>query len=227
MVAIAVAGGDSDDDGGVPDNHERSFSDDWLPSWKLLKSSLLDEWNMRSTQGTTNKDKGRGVLPVAFGGVKGFTCYGCGKEGHKKGDPTCKAGKYDAHGNAPQDYKDRMAKKRKAEGGRGAVQPGKKDDGGGKKYCHAFNFGKGTCRYGAKCKFLHEKEGAGGGQEKMKGFTPQQNKLVTTLLSSAMKRTAAAIAKKHKQKLKKAKLNEKKEDDDDDEDYSSMLASYL
>jgi hypothetical protein len=43
MVAKAVAGGSSDDDGGVPDNHEWSFSDDWLPSWRLLKSNLLDE----------------------------------------------------------------------------------------------------------------------------------------------------------------------------------------
>jgi hypothetical protein len=54
-------------------------------------------------------------LPVAMGGVKEISCYGCGKAGHKKGDPTCKAGKNDAHPSAPQDYKDRMAKKRKAE----------------------------------------------------------------------------------------------------------------
>ncbi len=28
---------------GIPDNHERSFSDDWLPTWPLLKAGLLDE----------------------------------------------------------------------------------------------------------------------------------------------------------------------------------------
>ncbi len=69
--------------------------------------------NNRSMMGTNNKDKAKGVLPVAFGGVKGLTCYGCGKEGHKKGDPTCKAGKNDAHASAQQDYKDRMAARKK------------------------------------------------------------------------------------------------------------------
>ena len=28
----------------VPDMHERSFSDDWLPSWILLSSSLIVEY---------------------------------------------------------------------------------------------------------------------------------------------------------------------------------------
>ncbi len=46
MVMSAV-NGEGVDNEGIPDNHERSFSNDWLPSWKLLKSSLLDEWNMR------------------------------------------------------------------------------------------------------------------------------------------------------------------------------------
>ena len=49
MVAKAVSGESSDDESGVPDNHERSFSDDWLPSWKLLKAALLEEWNTKST----------------------------------------------------------------------------------------------------------------------------------------------------------------------------------
>ncbi len=49
-----------------------------------------------------------------MGGVKLVTCYGCGLEGHKKGYPACRAGKFDAHVSAPQDYKDRMAKKKKA-----------------------------------------------------------------------------------------------------------------
>ncbi len=31
--------GDVDDDD-IPDNRDRSFSDDWLPSWKLLKAAL-------------------------------------------------------------------------------------------------------------------------------------------------------------------------------------------
>jgi hypothetical protein len=222
----------------ISTNHDRSFSDDWLPSWKMLKASLLDEWNQRNLDKTStipNQGKGKHVLPVAMGGVKLMSCYGCGLEGHKKGDPGCKAGKLDAHVNAPQDYKDRMAKKKKTNGG--AANPGIKSPGkpggmkgkeGEKKHCHAFNFGKGNCRYGAKCKFLHEKEGASGGKEKAQAFTPQQKKLVTTLLSSAMKRTAVAIAKKSKQNKKKLKGEKKKAKEDsesDNEEYSSMLAS--
>ena len=84
-----------------------------------------------------------------MGGMSQVSCYGCGLEGHKKGDPSCKAGKFDAHVNAPQDYKDRMAKKKKAnEGGgsnekKGPGKPGgKKGKEGEKKHCNAFKFGK-------------------------------------------------------------------------------------
>jgi hypothetical protein len=133
------------------------------------------------------------------------SCYGCGTPGHKKGDPACKAGKFDVHPSAPQDYKERMAKGKKREGDKKkpAMTPGKpgaKEGSKDKKHCHAFAFGKGTCRFGAKCRYLHEK---GGGGDKAEPFSPEQKKLVTTLLSSAMKRTAAAIAKKNKQKEKK------------------------
>jgi hypothetical protein len=113
-------------------------------------------------------------------------CYGCGKDGHKKEDQSCKAGKFDVHGSAPPDYKERMTKaKKKAEEKKStAKEPGSSDGKAGgkdKKHSHAFNFGKGTCRYGAKCRFLHEK-GNKGGKEKLPGFTPEQEKLVSMLL---------------------------------------------
>ena len=50
--------GDVDDDD-IPDNHDRSFSDDWLPSWKLLKSALLDEWSSRKLEKGSNYDGGK------------------------------------------------------------------------------------------------------------------------------------------------------------------------
>ncbi len=122
------------------------------------------------------------MLPVAMGGVAG----------HKKGNPGCKAGKFDAHVNASQNYQDRMAKKKKATGGpgntakKGPGKPGgKKGKVGEKKHCHAFNFGKGNCafnfgkgncRYGAKCRFSHDKDGER--NDKLQAFTPQQKKLV-------------------------------------------------
>ena len=213
----------------IPDNHARSFSDDWLPSWVVLKASLLAEWSERVNAGNKTKEN-KGVLPVAMGGVKAVTCYGCGLEGHKKGDPSCKAGKFDVHVSAPKDYRERMEKgrKREAEKKQNPKSPGannRKGEDKGKKHCHAFNFGKGNCRYGAKCRYLHEK-GEGGG--KMKGFTPEQQKLVSTLLSSAMKRTASAIAKKNKKAKKKLKATKDKDGSESEgEDFSAMLASCL
>jgi hypothetical protein len=160
-------------------------------------------------------------------GVKAVSCYGCGAPGHKKGDPNCKAGKFDVHPSASQDYKERMAKGKKREGDKkkppkSPGKPGAKEQSKDKKHCHAFDFGKDTCRFGAKCRHLHEK---GNGDARAEAFSPEQKKLVTTLLSSAMKRTAAAIAKKYNQKEKKTKVKEKNGDSDDDKDFSSMLAS--
>ncbi len=99
----------------IPDIHARSFSDDWLLSWVVLKANLLAEWSDRNNGSAKTKETSKGVLPVAMGGVKTVTCYGCGLEGHKKGDASCKAGKYDVHVSAPKDYKERMAKGRKCE----------------------------------------------------------------------------------------------------------------
>ncbi len=201
-----------------------------------MKASLLDEWNQKSLDkavASTSHGKGKHVLPVAMGGVKEVSCYGCGKEGHKKGDPSCKAGKFDAHPSAPQDYKDRMAKKRKSVSSAGQLERkspgkpgGKKGKEGAKRHCNAFNFGKGNCRYGAKCHFSHDKEGEK--DSKIQAFSPQQSKLVSTLLSAAMKRTASAIAKKNKQnrkKVKVAKVKDKEDSDDEESDYSALLTS--
>jgi hypothetical protein len=109
-----VVNGEDMDDVGVPDNHERSFSDDWLPSWAMFKASLLEEWTMRCNDTGKQKEKEKGALPVAMGGVKGVSCYGCGIAGHKKGDPGCKAGKFDAHPSAPKDYRKEWQRKERS-----------------------------------------------------------------------------------------------------------------
>ena len=159
MVMSAVNGEGLDNEG-IPDNHERSFSDDWLPTWKHLKASLLDEYNMRVIGSEKPREKAKGVLPVALGGVKVITCYGCGIAGHKKGDIGCKAGKFDAHVSAPKDYKERMEKKRKfndgggtKKGGNQPGKPGKKgDDKGEKKPRHAFNIQLWQRKLSLRCK---------------------------------------------------------------------------
>ena len=193
----------------------------------------MDEWSNKKLEKSSNDGgKSKNVLPVAMGGIKEVSCYGCGIAGHKKGDPSCKAGKFDAHASAPKDYKERMAKKRKfnseivgKQGGKQPGKPGKKGEAKGeKKPCRAFNFGKGTCRYGAKCHFLHDK---GQGEGKVPGFSPQQEKMVNAMVASAIKKTAKHIAKKAK--TRKAKVTKSKEDEasGDDEDYASMLAACM
>ena len=237
MVTNAISGLNNDDEGGIPDNHGRSFSDDWLPSWKLLKASLLDEWNSRIVEGSNGKDKAKNVIPVAMTGSTGMTCWGCGGP-HKKGDPGCPAGKFDVHHTAPPIYKARMEKKRKAEkdkggggygkgGGGGNQGPKKKakQNGAEKKHCKAFNFGKGNCRYGDKCKFLHEKKKGGPND---KDFTPKQEKMVKALLASAVKKTAVLISKRNKKDNKKNNKKvtvEEHESDNESVDYSALLAS--
>jgi hypothetical protein len=214
--------------------HERSFSDDWLPSWMLLSSSLRSEYKKLvktsgdSSSKATNVNKGK--LPVAFGGAQEISCYGCGGP-HKKGDPECRAGKYDVHSCAPADYKARMDRKRKNDasssggsnndGNRGPKKV-KKYKEGEKKPCKALNFGKGKCRFGAKCKFLHDSKQ---GKAKDGEFTPKQNQMIQTMLASAMKQTAVLIAKKNKAKKQKKQKAEKDDSYSESVDYGAMIAS--
>ena len=236
IVNARTGNNSSDDDLEVPDNHQRSFSDEWLPPWKLLKSNLLDEWSLRVTQGATAKEKNKNVLPIAMNGVREMSCWGCGGP-HKKGDPGCSAGKFDVHHSAPPMYKAKMEKKRKAEKGNGGggnakgggggnqtpIKKSKKGD-GEKKHCKAFNFGKGNCRYGDKCKFLHEKKQVNVDNGE---FTRKQAKIVTAMVASAVKKTAKLIAKKNKSDKSRKNKKEQKDDDSDGEsvDYAALLAS--
>jgi hypothetical protein len=53
------------------DSHERSFSDEWLPSWKLLQTNLVAEYKRKLKAGEEAKpnQKDKGKLPVALTGV--------------------------------------------------------------------------------------------------------------------------------------------------------------
>jgi hypothetical protein len=234
ITKMIQGGGVGYDVAEVPDTHDRSFSDDWLPSWKLLQASLISEYRMKLkgkeelAAKKVNKDK----IPIAMGGFKDPQCFACGGA-HKKGDPSCKAGPYDVHSCAPAEFKLKQEEKKRKFGGKGKGK-GKGNKGGdgnrkpqkkGKvaevKHCHAFNFGKGTCRYGAKCHFVHEVKK--GGAEKDSGFTAAQEKLVSSMMASAIKRTATHIAKQGKQQNKKQRQHkggdESECDDSDDEGY--------
>jgi hypothetical protein len=84
---------------------DRSFNDDWLPSWASLQACLIEEYRKFIKDGkfpSGKVAKGNDKLPVAFGAAQDFTCYACGLKGHKSGDPSCKAGPYDVASNAPK-----------------------------------------------------------------------------------------------------------------------------
>ncbi len=115
----------------------------------------------------------------------------------------------------------------KAEGQKGPSQPGKKGCDKEKRYYHAFDFGKGNCRYGAKCRFDHDKNGKPGAE--VAGFSPQQKKLVSAMVASAVKNTAKHIAKKGKTNNGKPAKGKVKETSDDEStsEYAEMMASIM
>ena len=210
------------------DSHERSFSDDWLPSWKLLQTSLVSEYKrkLKSGEDSTPAPKDKSKLPVALAGVR-VACYACGGA-HKRGDPACKAGPNDVHPDAPQHFKMRMAaKKRKFDAGAKVNagndnNPKKKTKAGEKKHCNQFNFGKGTCRFGAKCRFLHEKsDGRSPGKEEAHSLN---KKAIAAIVASTIRKTAAHI---HKKRVQKEKAVSKEKDAVDEEDYAAILAACM
>jgi hypothetical protein len=210
------------------DSHDRSFSDDWLPSWKLLQSSLVFEYKrkLKSGEYSTPASKDKSKLPVALAGVK-VACYACGGA-HKRGDPACKAGPNDIHPDAPQHFKLRMAaKKWKFDAGGKATtgndnHPKKKAKTGEKKHCNQFNFGKGTCRFGAKCRFSHDKsKGHLPGKDEAQ---PLSKKAIAAIVASTITKTAAHI---HKKRIQKEKAASKEKDAVDEEDYAAILAACM
>ena len=203
----------------LPSQLDRSFNDDWLPSWKDLQACLIEEYRKFIKDGKfpSGKVAKNDKLPVALGSLSEAVCYACGIKGHKSGDPVCKAGPYDVAPIAPKDYKDRReAKKRKASDGgkQGGLKKAKATS--EKKVC--FDFQKGSCRRGASCKFEHEKQENSGKGVK---FSPDQKKAINVMLSAAIKKKFNAIAKAGKKEPKKSQAEE------DDADLAAMLAPFM
>jgi hypothetical protein len=119
------------------------------------------------------------------------------------------------------------AKKRKFDAGAKANagndnNPKKKTKAGEKKHCNQFNFGKGTCRFGAKCRFLHEKsDGRSPGKEEAHSLN---KKAIAAIVASTIRKTAAHI---HKKRVQKEKAVSKEKDAVDEEDYAAILAACM
>jgi hypothetical protein len=128
------------------DIHEHSYTDDHLPPWQELKDALLEEYheNSKGWGAYAKEQKGVPTMLIQNGSER---CFGCGKEGHRRGAKECSAGPRDVHHTAPDWVKER------AKGGKpGSGGPGKK----GNQICRFFK-NNGTCRFGDKCKFEHVK----------------------------------------------------------------------
>jgi len=205
----------------LADAHDRSFNDDWLPTWAQLKSALIDEYGVllkEKKSGNTHSAK----LPVAAF-TAGVTCYACGVPGHKKGAPECKAKRNAVHSSAPAEYKARK------QGGHERKGPGKSpgsNTGGNTpmkdKPCYQFDFGKGVCRYGPKCKFSHAKvsNDGGGGAGK---FSNSQKKAITTMVSSSIKKVFKDAIGKRGKKRKSGEV----EESDDEDTVAAIIASLM
>ena len=230
------------DYGNIPDAYDRSFSDAWLPSWKLLQASLISEYRskLKAIEGKAEEKQVKAKLPVAVGGFREVQCYSCGGP-HKKGDVACKAGPFDVHECAPADFKKKQEDKKRKYGGKGELgggnaHPNKRQKNDEKRNCRFFNFGKGTCRNGAKCNFLHDKkQGNGNAKEQAnandnKGggmFGKKQKQQLASMVATEFKKCTKELAKKIKKnkngKGDRSKKNESSSDSDD-ESFSSMMA---
>ncbi len=53
----------------IPDAYDRSFSDAWLRSWKLLQTSLIAEYRnkLKNAEEKTEVKHSKGKLPIAVG----------------------------------------------------------------------------------------------------------------------------------------------------------------
>ena len=140
-----------------------------------------------------------------------ITCYGCGEQGHRRGDPVCPAGPDAIWSGAPTKWKQYQTKI-KARGGAS----------NGKDLCRDFQ--RGYCRYGDKCKFAHgtkpggkQKRGPGskrsaqGGDGRGTSFSKSQKKtvenIVAVTLKSALKEAVGDKGTKRKREMEEDSLS--------------------
>ena len=211
----------------LADALDRSFNNDWLPSWSQLRSALVDEYVTLEKDRKSGNAKGNTKLPIAAF-TQGVRCYGCGEAGHKKGAAECKADRNAIHSSAPSDYKQMKLAKRK----KGSENSPGSSAGGivpmSSKPCYQFDFGKGNCRFGAKCKFSHSKSGGGGGGGGGGSggggkFNPSQKKTISTMVATSLKKIIKNAADKQGKKRKADEY----EGDGEGQDLQALIASLM
>jgi hypothetical protein len=217
----------------LEDNSRVNYNTDWLPRYDELRAEMLASYQLQKRRREednkgTKKSPGHPTLPILQGfeqpGSKPKTCYGCGEEGHFRGDPACKAGPNEVWHGAPDGFKQRakagrIHPKKAGKGvGKAKAVHGKRQrnlpESGEKTPCKFFNSGNGYCKWGDNCRHSHDKKG-GGGKRKDKPL------LLLKKDKKTRKDIAALVLKDLKGSMEKKK-NDKlvKEDFGDDELYN-------
>jgi hypothetical protein len=216
----------------LEDNSRVNYNTDWLPRYDELRAEMLASYQLQKRRREednkgTKKSPGHPTLPILQGfeqpGSKPKTCYGCGEEGHFKGDPACKAGPNEVWHGAPDGFKQRakagkIYPKKAGKGvGKAKFTQGKRQrnqpEGGEKTPCKFFNSGNGYCKWGDNCRHSHDKKG-GRGKRKDKPL------LLSKKDKKARKDIAALVLKDLKGSVGKRKKEKSgKEDSGDDELY--------
>jgi hypothetical protein len=169
------------------------FSDEWLPKYHDVYCKLIAKWETLRKGWKKSSGGGAGgankpqkltmmTMQEARKAIASWVnkCYACGKEGHKRGDPVCKAAHGATHPDAP-------------------VSGRKAPNGSGRGNGVCFGFKKGYCRYGDNCRFKHPGDarglaGASGGAGTGNELTVAAVKALKGDLLQAVKRKRDSMA---------------------------------
>jgi len=237
-IRLYTKGGDLSKITNLEDNSRVIYNTDWLPNYdelreEMIKSYLLQKRRREEAKQSTRKSPGHPVLPILRGfeqpGPKPKVCYGCGQEGHYKGDQECKAGPNEIWAGAPESFRQKAknggkgkANKGKGKGGAKGASPNgvrqrnqKGPSNDSKTPCKYFNSGNGYCKWGDNCRHSHDKKNNG----KRKG---QPTLLLSKKDKKTKKEIVTMVINDLKSSIKKNKTAEKKgeKEDGDDELYN-------
>ena len=211
----------------------KNYSLDWLPTYQHLETKLIAHYKELKYKRTPDaKDRtpnATAMINPGFGSQntdgqgKGPRCWGCGEWGHRRGDPVCKAAAGAIHESAPKRAKESALEASmrggKGSGGRGNGRGGRGNSGRGQGICRSWA-STGKCRFGDKCRYLHEKSSS--------GSTVLTVKAKSRLLKKERKKERKRVIEEVKSKLKKSASKRQKQDANDSSDGDlSMLDQFL
>jgi len=201
----------------LQDIHHDNFDESWLPQYDELRTALLNAHSLMKRRWAVEKKVKVPTMMVGSGtqpGPNNITCYGCGKQGHRRGSAECSAGPNAVWSGAPDGWKSAQRNGRGGGSGRGGGRGNGSGRGSGKgrgsNICFSHSTGSGYCRYGDNCKFEHtgppgggggskvvakkKPKGNGGGHAKSSWADRKMVKKVTTMVAKALEKKSSQKA---------------------------------